>query len=151
MCFISGGLFKLAHAHQAEISQKLQRRHYCTQISFSFALNGGTILALAPALALGLMKLACMCGRSSPLGALWATGGRMSLPWRRSTTVDFSMPPLMGAVAGRKCLPSTSGELAIKDQHHHHRQGRGGGGHYRECFDEPSKQIYSLILMSGSH
>ena len=47
----------------------------------------------------------------------------MSQPWRPSMTVDFSTPHLMGAIAGRKYLPSTSGELAIKDQYNHHRQG----------------------------
>lgn len=122
MCFISGGLFKLAHAHQAEINQKLQWRHYCTQISSSFALSGRTIPVLASAPTLGLMKWTCMCGCSSPLWALWATRGWMPLQWRWSMTVDFSTPPLMGGVAGRKYLPSTSAELAIKDQHHHRRQ-----------------------------
>lgn len=118
-CFVSGGLFKLAHAHEAEISQGciiaprfLSRLLWTEEQSPSWHPRCPLV-----------NEMNMHWGHSSSLWGLCSTLGWMSPPWRLSMTVDFTTPPLMGAIAGRKYLPSASGELAIKDQYNHHRQG----------------------------
>lgn len=128
-CFISGGLFKLAHAHEAEISQSC---------------SGGII---APRF---LSRLLWMEEPSPPWHPLCTPVNEVNTRmWRVQPTLGSLCHAGMDVWAmvtihdrrflcastdgsnwgaarqmGRKYhLLSTSGELAIKDQYNHHRRG----------------------------